>query len=107
MLPADERRELGAAGAGDVRAPVLRSDSAFKEPSICALRLPRLNSLAGDCVESLFEKAKSTSETVEGVQYAVPDDQLKADDVVRDRPYLMVTGGFPSGLHNYLSLIHI
>ena len=33
--------------------------------------------------------------------YAVPDDQLKADDVVRDRPYLMVTGGFPSGLHNY------
>jgi hypothetical protein len=55
----------------------------------------------GDCVESLFEKAKSTSETVEGVQYAVPDDQLKADDVVRDRPYLVVTGGFPSGLHNY------
>ena len=50
--------------------------------------------LAGDCV-SLFEKAKSTSETVEGVQYAVPDDQLKADDVVRDRPYLMVTAASP------------
>jgi len=55
----------------------------------------------GDCVESLFERCKSTSETVEGVQYAVPDDQLKSDDVVRDRPYLVVTGGFPSGLHNY------
>ena len=75
--------------------------SVIKEPSIRARRLPRLNSLAGDCVESLFEKAKSTSETVEGVAHAVPDDQLKADDVVRDRPYLMVTGGFPSGLHNY------
>ena len=80
---------------------------------VCCLR-PNVGSLAprapatcghlfcGDCVESLFEKAKSTSETVEGVAYAVPDDQLRGDDIVRDRPYLSVTGGFPAGLHNYV-----
>ena len=95
MLSADERRELA------IRQRVLRQRYQG------AVRFaPVLDGVARDstsCVECgrLFEKAKSTSETVEGVAYAVPDDQLKADDVVRDRPYLVVTGGFPSGLHNY------
>ena len=77
MLSADERRCL---------AP--------RAPATCG------HLFCSDCVESALRESQIHLETVEGVQYAVPDDQLKADDVVRDRPYLMVTGGFPSGLHN-------
>ena len=93
VLPADERRELGAAGAGDVRHLFCGPTASELFDSLGVdVEIPRRGSRS-------FE-SKSTPRR-RGRQYAVPDDQLKADDVVRDRPYLMVTGGFPSGLHNY------
>ena len=50
----------------------------------------------GDCVEELFEACKSTSDAPEGVPYSVPEASRLGDDLVRERPYLVVRGAFPT-----------
>ncbi|KAH8069115.1 helicase [Aureococcus anophagefferens] len=110
-LAAEQRRRRDAGEDPSRRLAAARTRSSPSRRSAAASTAPRgrattpspaapttCGHLCGQCVEDLFAGAKSTSDTPEGVAHEVPEDERLADDVVRERPYL-VRGALPSDLH--------